>query len=65
MACKCSSFCITELSDVGNHHHAKCQKYKTEKFPYLFYMSDAVNAWIPAPERLENIIEIPSDLDNG
>lgn len=28
------------------------------KKPRLFYYEEAVSAWIPAPERVENIIDV-------
>jgi hypothetical protein len=40
----------------GNHHHKNCDRYKTEKFPYLFYYEDAVDSWVPMPDKLENFM---------
>jgi len=35
-------------------------KKLTEKKPRLFYYEEAVDAWIPAPDNLENIIALDS-----
>jgi len=45
----------------GKHHHKECPKYKTEKFPYLLYYEEAINAWTFTPERVENLV----DLEDG
>lgn len=30
---------------------------KDERKPTLFYFEEALNAWVPAPEKVENIID--------
>lgn len=35
------------------------------KRKYWFYWEEAVDAWVPAPDRLENIILDEDDLDAG
>ena len=47
----------------GEHHHKECPKYKTEKIPYLFYFEDAINKWIPAPDRVEDFIDVTDILE--
>jgi hypothetical protein len=63
--CDCRDMTIVTLSDVGEHHHRMCPKYRTEKFPHLFYYEDAVNSWIPAPDKIENIIATDDQLEDG
>ena len=46
---------------IGKHHHKQCPKYKTEKFPYLLYYEEAINAWTFAPDRVKNLV----DLEEG
>ena len=49
----------------GEHHHKECPKYKTEKFPQLFYEEDGLNAWVPAPDRIDNILVVADQFDEG
>ena len=64
--CCCKGlFTITTLSDHGEHHHRMCPKYRTEKFPQLFYQEGAVDAWIPAPDRVDEIISVEDQLHDG
>ncbi len=46
--------------DRGKNHHKRCEGYKAEKFPYLFYYEDAVDAWVPAPDEIAMIISTTS-----
>jgi len=50
--------------DRGQHHHKNCPNYKTKKHAYLFYLEEAVDAYIPAPEKLEHIINA-DNMDVG
>lgn len=34
-----------------------------EKKPRLFYMEEAVGAWIPAPDHIDNIFDVNDLLD--
>ena len=61
----CMDMTIATLDDIGEHHHRMCPKYRTEKFPHLFYYEDAVNAWVPAPNKIEEIISASDQLENG
>lgn len=64
--CECSSWARCEpidLNNMGDHHH-RCVKYETEKIPRLFYWEEAEDAWVPAPDKVENIIDA-SNLDVG
>ena len=61
----CKNFVITGSESHGQHHHKMCPRYKTEKFPYLFYYEDAVDCWIPVPDKLENIISVSDNMDVG
>ena len=49
----------------GEHHHKECPKYKTEKFTHLFYYEDSINAWAPAPDKIEHIISASDQLEEG
>lgn len=62
--CDCRNFALTSISDLGQHHHIKCPEYGTEKFTYLFYYSDGFDAYIPASETTENVIDV-MDFDVG
>lgn len=62
--CECIGWVILGPQDRGEHHHVNCPKYGTEKFPMLMYYEEAVNAWIPAPNLVENIIEA-DQLESG
>lgn len=63
--CECLSWAGVAPEDWGKHHHKNCPKYHTEKFPYLFYYEEAIDAWTFAPERLDQIISITDQLDEG
>ena len=63
ITCDCINMAIVTLSDVGEHHHRNCPKYKTEKFACLFYYEDAVNSWIPAPDKIEEIVVVNDQLE--
>lgn len=60
----CRNITQANPSDVGVNHHKVCPKYKTEKNRYLFYLSDAFDAYIPAP-RLTDELECWDNLDAG
>lgn len=47
----------------GNHHHKECPRYKKDKYPYLFYYEDGVNAFIPVPDKVQEIIDIEHSID--
>ncbi len=49
----------------GEHHHKQCPKYKTEKFPHLFYEEDGLNAWVPAPDLIDNILVVEDQFVEG
>lgn len=59
--CICASFPINSLDDFGEHHHIDCEKYATEKFTYLFYWADGIDAWVPVPGRVEGGLIFTSD----
>lgn len=64
--CECMTMARTGPHDTGLHHHKKCPKYETEKFPYLFYYEEAVDGWVPVPEKVEGeLICIPEQLNEG
>ena len=50
--------------DVGVYHHRMCPKYKTEKYPFLFYLEGTIDKWIPAPDQIEDIIDV-ADISVG
>lgn len=61
----CAGFAITTLKDVGEHHHVNCPNYKTEKFTYLMYYEEAIDAWTFAPKAVENLIDVDNQLEVG
>lgn len=63
--CECISWARIPDLPHGNHHHARCQKYQTEKFPYLMYYEEAIDAWTFAPVELGNIIDAESHFCAG
>ncbi len=63
--CACLTMAGYGPDSYGKHHHKKCPKYKTEKFPYLAYYEEAVNAWIPAPELVSELISVEDQLELG
>ncbi len=63
--CECFSWARCETIDlmgIDAHHH-RCDKYSSEKRPRLFYWEEAHDAWVPAPENIENIIDVTFTLD--
>lgn len=64
LSCNCINFCMTCPEDRGNHHHVNCEKYRAEKFEYLFYYEEGLDKWIPAPISTVGLIE-SSMLDVG
>jgi len=50
--------------DRGKNHHKRCERYRTEKFPYLFYYEDAFDAWVPAPAEIAMILSTTSLGEN-
>lgn len=56
--CECNNFAGYGPESYGKHHHVNCPKYKTEKNPYLMYYEAGLDAWVPAPERTENIVDV-------
>jgi hypothetical protein len=48
----------------NKRHHSACPLYSTEKHPRLFYYEEAIDAWTPAPDMIENILSCDR-LDNG
>jgi len=64
MACDvCISMAVTGPESFGQHHNKRCPKYKTERFPYLFYYEESENCWIPVPDEINNIIDVSQALD--
>lgn len=62
--------CLVEMArvsqeDIGEHHHRMCLKYKTEKFPQLFYEEDGLNAWVPVPDNIDNIIVVEDQMEES
>ena len=65
LACDCLKMAGINPDNWGEHHHKNCPKYKTEKFVHLSYYEDAVNAWVPAPDKIEEIISAGDQLEDG
>ena len=61
--CACMTWAGYYPESWGRHHHKNCEKYKTQKYPYLFHYEEAVDAWVPAPDALENIIVVEDQLE--
>lgn len=62
MNCDCKNFVSMLPSDIGQHHHTKCEKYKTEKFPTLFYYTDALDFWTPAPKLVDDLLSVTDQM---
>jgi len=60
----CADFCITKPGDRGNHHHKMCDGYRQEKNPYLFYLDEGLDAWVPVTSEIDGII-CASNIDDG
>ena len=65
MSCECLSWAGCGDISWGKHHHVNCEKYSTNKYPYLFYYEEAVDAWVPAPVTIEHLIVVDDQLENG
>lgn len=63
--CECKAWAGYGPDSFGRHHHANCPKYHTEKFPYLLYYEEAIDAWTFAPGKVENMIAVADQLDDG
>lgn len=51
MACKC----LSEMAGIGSesfgaHHHKNCEHYATDKFTYLYYYDEGMDAWMVADD---------------
>ncbi len=62
--CNCKNMAGYGDDSWGKHHHIACEKYATEKNPYLFYYEEGVEAWVPVPEKTEHLIVVDDQLDN-
>jgi hypothetical protein len=57
--------CVTKTPEPKYHKHG-CPVRKGIKFPRLFYYEDAVNSYIPAPVKVEEILNAEDNfLSNG
>lgn len=63
--CGCMTWAGIYPDSWGDHHHSDCPKYKTEKFPRLFYEEDGLNAWVPAPDNINNIIIVEDQMEEN
>jgi len=64
--CECINMCLPEGPEsMGMHHNKMCPEYKAKKYPYLFYYEEAVDSWIPAPDKTEHIIATEDQLEDG
>lgn len=62
--CECFTWCRDYSFNSSEHHHRNCEKFKTEKYPRLFYYEEAESCYMPAPEKLEHIIDADSLMEN-
>ena len=62
MECNCANERLIPNVNTpeGSMHLKGCPLIKS----YLFYYEEAVNAWVPAPEKLAGVIDI-DNLDEG
>lgn len=65
MDCECFGWCRVDPIDLcgTDAHHSRCEKYQTEKRPRLFYWEEAHDAWVPSPDKIENIIDVAFQLE--
>ena len=64
--CECTSWAGYGDQSFGKHHHVNCPKYKTEKFPRLFYYEEAENCWVPVPDKVDGeLIVTEEQLSDG
>ena len=64
--CKCRLMAGYGPDSFGKHHHVNCPNYESEKYPYLFYYEEAVDAWVPVPEKVDGELIVTVDqLDIG
>lgn len=65
--CKCSGLCFSSEQDLANlkagRHHTACPLYATEKHPRLFYFEEGESCWCPAPDKVENIVDVSVFFD--
>lgn len=47
--------CLTKTPEPKYHKHG-CPVRRGVKFPRLFYLEDAVNSYIPAPDKVKEIL---------
>jgi hypothetical protein len=69
MSCECINWsikdeCIADNNFMFHNHHPKCDGYKTDKIPRLFYYEDALGYWTPAPDKVEHLLVVTDQLDN-
>lgn len=58
--CQCINWARIGPEFGGDHHHVRCEKYSTKKYPRLFYWEEGCNSWVSAPVLTENIISVES-----
>lgn len=60
--CECKNWARVAGHDlfIDDAHHSRCPLFKTQSRPRLFYWEEAVDAWVPAPDRVHNIIDAES-----
>ena len=62
MKCECQNWTRVEGADLflPDAHHSRCPKFETEVRGRLFYFEEAEDAWVPAPDKVESIIDADS-----
>lgn len=64
--CDCMNMAGYGPDSWGKHHHVNCPKYSAEKHPYLFYYEEAVDAYVPVPDKVDGeLICTPDQLEEG
>ena len=58
VTCECSNWAGYGEDSWGKHHHINCPKLETEKHKYIFYYEEAENCWAPAPDKIDELIDL-------
>ena len=64
--CECTGWAGYGEQSFGQYHHINCPKYKTEKYPRLFYYEEGEGFWAPVPNKVDgNLIDTSCQLEDG
>lgn len=67
MTCECTTWARAENIDLSGdrHHHSRCPKFETEKFPRMFYYEEAINAYCPCDFGVIETVASVDQLEDG